>query len=114
MANFTAVAQSIPSAGLVPSTQSVTSSDVYYFANTGREIAVITNGGSGTTLVAETPATVDGLAIADKTFTIAAGVTYLPVFNPSTYNQPSGTYSGMVKLTPAATVTIAILAVPRV
>lgn len=85
------------------------------FPNTGAEVLVIKNGGgSGITLTVVTPVTVDGLAVADLTATIAAGATAMVgPFPPGTYSDGSGnvnlTYSAVttvtvsvVKVTPGA------------
>ncbi|HEY0882253.1 MAG TPA: hypothetical protein VGD87_12010, partial [Archangium sp.] len=80
------------------------------FPNYGQEVVVIKNGGgSSITLTVTTPATVDGLAVADRTAVIAAGETRMVgPFPPGWYNdnqQPGGSvalgYSGVTSVTVA-------------
>lgn len=67
---------------------SVTAANGAKFRNTGREWICITNAsGSSSTITATTPKTVDGLAVADKTWTVATGTSlHLPPFPSDTYN----------------------------
>jgi len=80
------------------------------FPNTGKELLLIKNGSaSPITLTIATPATVDGLAVSDRTVAIPAGETHLlGPFPTSYYNNASGqvalTYSD------ATSVTVAVLA----
>lgn len=65
--------------------------------NHGDLILVLKNGGAGAHVVTiPTPNTVDGLAIADRTISLAAGQTkYASEFTPEDYNQ-SGADAGMI------------------
>lgn len=78
------------------------------FPNTGREVLIIKNGGGAPiTLTVATPATVDGLAVADLTATIGAGATrMIGPFPPSVYSASDGsvalTYSAVTSVTVAA------------
>lgn len=62
------------------------------FANTGKELLLVTNGaGSPVTLTVSTSQTVDGLAVADKAIPIPAGETHvLGPWNKSLYNDVDG------------------------
>lgn len=75
------------------------------FANDGKKYFFAYNGdASPVTITFETPGTVDGLAVADKAATIAAGdYALLGPFPPQWYNDSDGlvqvTYSGVTSLT---------------
>ncbi|MEK7178551.1 MAG: hypothetical protein AAB721_02775 [Patescibacteria group bacterium] len=83
------------------------------FPNTGKEVVVIKNGGAGAiTLTVVTPATIDGLAVADLTATIGVGETRaVGPFPPGVYST-GGVAGGNVSLTYSGvtTVTVAVLA----
>jgi hypothetical protein len=66
--------------------------DGHMFANDGRTILQLTNGGvAPRTITLVTPGTVEGLAIADKTVVVANGQTlYVGRLERSLYNQPQG------------------------
>lgn len=87
------------------------------FVNTGQEILVVKNGGgAGITVTITTPATVDGLAVADLTATIAAGETRsIGPFPPSIYND-TGVNGGNVSVgySSVTSVTVAVLKVSPV
>lgn len=84
------------------------------FVNTGSEVFVIKNGsGAPITATFVTPATVDGLAVADLTATIAAGATRMVgPFPPGVYND-TGAPGGSVSVTysAATSVTVAVVKV---
>lgn len=78
------------------------------FVNTGTELVVIKNASVGAiTVTFATPATLDGLAVADRTASIGAGETrLLGPFPPGIYNDTgiaggsvNMTYSGVTTLT---------------
>ena len=75
------------------------------FANSGDEFIHIKNGdASSHTLTIETPATVDGLAVADRTVSIPAGEERMVgPFQAATYNDSGGlvqlTYDGVTSVT---------------
>lgn len=79
------------------------------FVNTGQEVVVIKNGGgSPITLTIVTPVTVDGLAVADLTATIAAGATRMVgPFPPAWYND-TGLNGGNVSLTYSAVTSVTV------
>lgn len=66
------------------------------FTNNGDTRVWVNNSGAGAHVVTVvTPRTVEGLAVADKPYTIPAGKTALiGPFDPTTYNQPSGADAG--------------------
>lgn len=68
------------------------------FANNGETRLWLKNGGAGVHVITiPTPRTVDGLAVADKTYSIPAGAyALLGPFPTGTYNQPSGADAGKV------------------
>jgi|WetSurMetagenome_2_1015567.scaffolds.fasta_scaffold332108_2 hypothetical protein len=73
-------------------------SDTFTFVNTGREAIVFQKTGANPcTVTIDTPGTVDGLAVGQRTATVAAGtgdaiatttVVMVGPFPPSTYNTP--------------------------
>lgn len=73
-------------------------SDTFVFANTGREAVIFQKtGANACTVTFDTPGTVDGLAVAQRTGTVAAGsgdaiatttVVMFGPFPPNTYNAP--------------------------
>jgi hypothetical protein len=81
------------------------------FPNTGSEVVVIKNGsGSPITLTVVTPATVDGLAVADLTASIGAGETRMVgPFPTAVYSDGSGNVS--LTYSAVTTVTLAVVKV---
>lgn len=75
------------------------------FTNTGVEVIHIKNASVGSIDVTiDTPATVDGLAVAQRTVAVGAGAEkFIGPFPPSTYNDTGGfvnlSYSGVTTLT---------------
>jgi len=73
-------------------------SDTFIFSNTGKEYVIFQKTGAGAcTVTFDTPGTIDGLAIAQRTVTVAAGsgdaiaTTSLVIcgpFPPANYNTP--------------------------
>lgn len=75
---------------------SLSTSDTYKFRNTGKTRLLVTKSGAGAcTLTIVTPATVRGLAVSDKTVTVAASTGDMAVgpFPPSLYNDENGDVS---------------------
>ncbi|HUM37545.1 MAG TPA: hypothetical protein PLQ85_11800 [Anaerolineae bacterium] len=70
----------------------VANANTYFFRNNGRALLHVANGtGSTVTLTFETPQTVDGLAIADRTATLATGkAAVFGPFPPAIYNNGDG------------------------
>lgn len=89
MATITA---QVPARSANPITFSAASAGGDKFANTGKEYVIVRNGsGSPVTLTVTTPATNDGLAIADRTIEVAAGAThFLGPWPTGLYNDGDG------------------------
>ncbi len=111
MARTAITEQQITSAGL-EATYVAANADGNKFNNTDRTLFHVKNGGGGdVTLTFQTPGTVDGLAIAERTVVCTAGEERFWRGQPSIYNQPTTDagmvyvdYSGVVSVTVAALV----------
>ena len=70
----------------------IANANTYYFRNNGRALLHVNNTtGSTVTMTFETPGTVDGLAITDKTATLVTGkAAVFGPFPPATYNNEEG------------------------
>ena len=99
-------AQSIVRAGL-EATYDACNADGNYFANTGNEFIHIVNAAvADQTITIATPATVDGLAVADRSVVVTASEErFIGPFPTATYNDGDGrvqlTYDAVVTLTVA-------------
>lgn len=72
----------------------VVSGNDYVFANDGNSRLVILNSANSTTVTIATPGTVDGLAIADRTYTVASSANVVAgPFPTAIYNNNSGQVS---------------------
>ncbi len=81
------------------------------FLNTGKEVFMIINGSaSQITVTIPIPLTVDGVAVASRTVTIAAHTAKLIGPFPPSYNDGSGYVSAVCSA--VTTVTIAVINVP--
>lgn len=112
MARTALTEQAITSAGL-EATYAAANVDGNKFNNTDRTLFHVKNAsGSDVTLTFQTPGTVDGLAIAERTVVCSAGEERLWRGQPSIYNQPS-TDAGMVYVDYSAVtdVTVAVLTI---
>lgn len=91
MARSALTVQQIARTGIVPSYAAANVAG-NSLANSGKEFLHIKNGAvSSITVTIETPGTVDGQAVADRTVTIGAGAEkMIGPFPPQTYNQDSG------------------------
>ena len=90
------------------------SGDGNSFYNTGNEIVILDNAGAATDVVATfvTPGTVDGLAIANQTYALAANDRLIvKPFPPSIYNATGATDTNKVTVTWAGTLTNAKMGV---
>lgn len=107
MARSSLTVQDVVRSGLSPSYASA-EGDGNSFANNGRVVLHAKNGSGGSiTVTIQTPGTVDGLAVSDRTVAIPAGEErIIGVFPPADYNQSDGSvyvdYSGVTSLTVAA------------
>ena len=99
--------QKVTRVGVVPTENAVAASDT--FQNDGKTILIVTNGSASTLVVTiVTPGTVDGLAIGDRTVSIAAGVKEaIGPFQRRIYNYSDGDVT--VEYDGTASVTAAVL-----
>lgn len=89
MADVTIAPQAIVRAGLAPVYTAIDATDTYLINNAGRMFLHVKNTNAAiATITVETPGTVDGLAIAERTFTVPAttGDRMAGPWPPSTYN----------------------------
>jgi hypothetical protein len=86
--------------------------DTFVFSNDGRTVLHFMKSGAGAcTVTISTPGTVDGLAVADRTVTVAAttGDVVIGPFPPDTYNTPGlSTFAGFT-VSEVTGLTVAIL-----
>ncbi len=95
MANVRKEPQKVVPGGLSGATYhgSLSTSDTYLVRNDGRVILHFKKTGAGNCVVTlETPGTVDGLAVSDRTVTVPAttGDVFMGPFSPRVYNDVSG------------------------
>lgn len=104
MATVTLAVQDIGKSGLTATYTAsgasplLNTADTFIFQNTGKEYVIFQKTGvAACTVTFDTPGTVDGLAIAQRTITVAAGsgdaiatTTFVvcPLLQPSLYNSP--------------------------
>lgn len=107
MARADLTVQEISRSGLNPS-YTAAATDGHSVENTGREFIHVKNGsGSSVTVTIQTPGTVDGLAVADRTVAVpASGERMIGPFAPGDYNQDDDAiyvdYSAITTVTIAA------------
>ncbi len=109
MARATLTVQDVPSAGLDPVVYVAATADGHdvVYDVTGRTyLEAINAGGSDRTITIQTPATRDGLAVAERTVLVQDGeTTHIPLGRPD-YEQSDGTvyvdYDATTSLTVAA------------
>lgn len=106
MARTASAVQQIVRTGLTPA-YSAANADGHSIANDGRVFQHIKNGsGSSINVTAQTPATVDGLAVAERVVAIPAGEErMIGPFQPGIYNQADG--SVYIDYSAVTTVTVA-------
>ena len=69
----------------------LTASDRFQIPNNGNVQIMVKNGATATIVTVESPSTVDGLAVADRTVTVAANTdAVLGPYPPSVYNDSDG------------------------
>lgn len=95
MATVTLAVQDIIPGGLVATYSSVLTTNTYEVRNDGKTLLHVKNGGTVATIVTlVSPGTVGGLAIADKTVSVAAGVdTFIGKLPPGIYNDTGSNVS---------------------
>lgn len=113
MARTTITAQNPVAAGITP-TYEAANVDGHMFTNTGYEILHVKNNNAGAlTVTLQTALTIDGLAVADRTVTVAAGAEKLiSALSPHYYNQAAGSADAnkvYVDYSLTASVTVAVL-----
>ena len=112
MAETELTAQLLSSSSIIP-TYAAANVDGSRWKNTGKEFLHIKNTNAATRdITIVTPRTVDGLAVADVTFTIAitTGDRIVGPFSAETFNQAGGW--GRVSFSAVADVTIALFKTP--
>lgn len=104
--------QKATSAGVAVTFEPANSLGNSYFAAKGRGLVVRNGSGSAITVTLPTPATADGLAIADRAITVAAGAqTHVGVGSQAgIYAQTDGTV--WVDYSAVTTVTVAVVDIP--
>ena len=111
MANITLTPVLPTDAGVVATfTDTDTAADTYYVYNNGTVLLAFQNGSAGSaTVTIVTTQEVDGLAVADRTLTVAASTNAIAgPFKPSLYNNANGNLSFTVSGTPADLTCLAI------
>ena len=114
MSDVTLTVQDVVRTGLTPAyTGSLSTGNTYYMPNDGRTFLHFKKTGAGDcTVTVETPNTVDGLAITDRTVTVVAstGDKMIGPFPAQYYNQP-GTQNVKVTINEATGLSVAALRV---
>lgn len=112
MGRTTVTVQDLSRAGVTPTFNAGTATDGDAFINDGRTMIYVLNTGAETTLTIQTPGTVDGLAVAERTVVVAAttGKSAIGPFPTSMYNQTDGkVYLGWSQV---SGITFAVLRMP--
>ncbi len=113
MARGTLTVLEIARAGLVGALVAADDTDGHKFLNDGRTFLLVLNTAVACTLTFQTPGTVDGLAIAERTVVIAIHATdhvLIGPFPPGDYNQSNGMV--FVDVDTETTVTLAAVRLP--
>lgn len=121
MSTVALTVQDMSRSGITPTRTAAGSSpllnitDTFQFNNTGREFLHFMKSGAGAcTVTIVTPTTVDGLAVADRTVTVAAttGDVMIGPFPPGMYNTAgSSTFAGFT-MSEVTGLTVAIVRMP--
>lgn len=113
MARTDLTVQDIVRTGL-QATYTAAIADGHMFANDGKQtfIQVINNDAASKTITIQTPATVDSLAVTDRTVAVPAGEErFIGPFPKGTYNQSDGKV--YIDYSAVTSVTVAVLKVPE-
>lgn len=112
MARTALTVQTISRSGIAPSYASGDAANGHQFSNNGKTFLHVKNGGgSSITVTIQTPGSVDGLAVADRTVTVANGAEkMIGPFPTTTYNQSGGLV--YVDLSADTSVTLAAFYLP--
>ena len=95
--------QAMASAGLQATYGAVSASDTADVSNGHTFLHVKNGGASSDTVTVVTPGTVDGLAITDRTVTVANGTEKFIPLNPATYTDPA---TGLATITHSYTTSV--------
>ena len=86
----------------------ITDSDTFLFPNSGREYVLIKKGAAAVDVTVVTGVVLDGLAVADRTVSVAANEDRLiGPFKPEIYNDTDGKVA--LQFSAAATISVAVL-----
>lgn len=110
MARSEVTAQSISRSGITPSFAAADANG-HKFRNDGKVFLEVKNASaSPITVTIQTPGTIDGLAITDRTVTVAAttGDVMIGPFPPGAYNQKSGSDRDMVYVDYSAVTSVTV------
>jgi hypothetical protein len=103
--------QAVTSAGLVPAFEPANVAGNSYRLAAGQMLTVKNGSGSSVTVTIPTPMQVDGLAVADRTYTVAAGASQdIALGKGDVYRQPGGVV--FVNYSAVTSVTVAVRSVP--
>lgn len=87
----TALALQYPTSDGLNPTYSAANADGHSLVNDGRTVLIVKNASAGSiNVTAQTPGTVDGLAVADKVVAVPAGGERHFKYDPRHYNRPAG------------------------
>jgi len=121
MATITLTVQDMSRAGLAVSRTASGASpllnvtDTFIFNNTGREfLHFLKSGANSCTVTIDTPGTVDGLAVAQRTATVAAttGDVMVGPFPPATYNTPGSANLSGFTVSEVTGLSVAVVRLP--
>ncbi len=93
MGDVTLTPQKAGAGGVTPTRTSITATDTFIVRNSGNTVLSFLKTGAGdATITVQTPATLGGLAVAERTFTVGAttGDVIAAGFAPAVYNDSSG------------------------
>ena len=86
----------------------ISTTDRFLFRNTGRQYVLVKKGAGSVDVTIETAATVDGLAIADRTVAVSANTDELiGPFKPDVYNDSDGKVA--LQFSAASAISVAVL-----
>lgn len=93
MSDVTLTPQKASAVGVTPTRTAMATADTYIVRNSGNMLlAFIKTGAGDATITVQTPATIGGLAVAERTITVVAtsGDVIAAGFAPAIYNDSSG------------------------
>lgn len=111
MARTLITPQSVGSAGLAATYEPANAAGNSYRLASGTVAHIKNAGASDCTVTVETPMTVDGLAVADRSITVAAGTDrFIGLGTTAAYRQSGGTV--FIDYDQVTSVTVAVLTIP--